>query len=345
MFSIAMILIIVFALMVQSLVIVQRIAVADQLSGHVEVQRGAKGTFAALAQDGLIKTGDVVRTGSDGTVDFKWTDGTRWKLMENSTITVKKASFNVIKKAEQSQLDLTAGKVFIRIMKALAPSSKFEVETPTAVAAVRGTIFSVEVKGGKTTVSVFKGHVQVTNSGKSDSQKLIEPGQEAIATDPNSMQTAADTDAAAEFASQPTIVKPELVANAKLSKDGTEAIVSGSTEVGDTVTVNGKSIRVMGNGLFNKRLTLKPGANDFTIVSTDKHGESTTVTRTVTVPGGAYAPAVSPPAESPAAAAAAATPTSAAPLTNATAAAAPAALSNAAPAAAAAPAAVASTGK
>jgi hypothetical protein len=285
-FSNAMILIVVFALLAQALFIVQRIAVADKLKGHVEVQRGAKGRFAALGEGGKIKTGDVVRTGSDGSVDFKWTDGTRWKLMPNSQITVRKASYNMVKKSDQRQLDLTMGKVFIRIMKALTPASKFEVETPTAVAAVRGTIFSVEVTGGQTKVAVFKGQVKVTSSGASNAETTITPGKEAVSANAGNLQTTSSADADAAFASEPTIVKPELDATVRLLKTGNEAMIDGTTEVNDTVTVDSQPVRILGEGVFHKRLKVQPGLNTFTIVSTDKHGESSTVTRTLTVPAG-----------------------------------------------------------
>ena len=280
-FSNAMILIVIFCLLAQSLVVVQRLAKADKVSGQVEVQRHARGDFSPLSQDGVIQTGDVVRTGANGIAEFKWTDGTRWKVMPNTQITVKKATYNMVKKADQRQLDLSAGKVFIRIMKSLAPSSKFEVETPTAVAAVRGTIFSVEVVNGKTQVAVFKGSVKVTSGDKADKEEtMITPGQAAVSGSTGVLQTVTDDKMNADFTKEATIVKPELSAGVRKS-DSCKAVVNGSTEAGDKVTINGKSARVLGNGTFIFRTSLHTGTNTFTIISTDKHGEQSTVERTI----------------------------------------------------------------
>jgi len=282
-FTNAMILIVIFSLLTQSLVIVQRLAVANKVDGHVEVQRSGRGNFMTLAQDAPVKTGDVVRSGSDGTAELKWLDGTRVKITPNTQLTLKKTFHNAVKKADQTEFQLTAGKVFIRIMKALTPASKFTVETPTAVAAVRGTIFSVEVTGGKTQVAVFKGHVNVTSGAGPDGQKeLIEPGQVAVSAQAGSLKTQSSSGADAEFTRQPSIVQPELqVEKPRMLEGGTKARISGTTEVGDQLTVNDEEVKVLGNGRFFKIVKLQPGANTFTIVSTDKHGAKATATQTV----------------------------------------------------------------
>lgn len=271
----AMILIVIFTLLTQSLVIVQRIAKADKVSGTVEVRRSNKGEWKELSQRGLIKTGDVVRTGPDGQAEFKWADGTRWKVMPSTEIVVKKSTYNMVKKADQSQLTLNSGKVFVRIIKALQPASQFEVETPTAVAAVRGTIFSVEVKNGKTEVAVFKGKVKVTSdSDDRHEENVITPGVTAVSTAPGDLlqQKAATT--TAEFKKQSSIVQPALDASLK-TMEGGDLFVTGNTEAGNALTVNGKKVRVLGNGTFRFRTPAK-STSAFTVVSTDKHGESAT---------------------------------------------------------------------
>ncbi len=278
-FTNALILIVIFALLTQSLVLVQRIAQVGEMKGKVSVQRSGHGEFFALAKDGMVKTGDVIKTGADGTAEFKWVDGTRWKLMPNTVLTVKKAVANTVKKGEISQLNLSTGKVFIRIVKALAPTSRFEVETPTAVAAVRGTIFSVSVQNGKTEVAVFKGRVQVTGAGKS-APTMIDPGQAALANSPDDIETISSKDQDADFALQTSIVKPELEVKIESLNNG-KALIRGKTETGDTLTINGKNVPVMGNGGFLWKAKLKPGLNEWAVVATDKHGETNLLTRSL----------------------------------------------------------------
>ncbi|HEX8234559.1 MAG TPA: FecR family protein [Abditibacteriaceae bacterium] len=278
------ILMVVFAMLTQALFIVQRVAVTEELSGHVDVQRGGKGNFRPLSRSSFIKMNDVVRAKGDGMAEFKWSDGTRLRLTPNSLLTIKKVSYNSLKKADSSQFKLTSGKVFVRIVKSLAPNSQFEVETPTAVAAVRGTIFSVEVKDGKTEVAVYKGEVKVSsNSGKSKQEETISPGEVVQSSQPGVLKTEPSSVQAAEFESQPSIVRPELSADIKPLKDGGGAMLTGQTEAGDKVTVNGRAVRVFGNGMFRMRLDASACHNNsnFVITTTDKHGAQATLTKSL----------------------------------------------------------------
>lgn len=271
----AMILIVVFALLTQSLVVIQRIAKADKVTGLVEVQRSGKGEWKMLSTGGLIKTGDVVRSSKDGVAEFKWADGTRWKIMPVTQIKVKKSTYNVVKKADQSQLELSTGKVFIRIIKALGPSSKFEVRTPTAVAAVRGTIFSVEVKNGKTEVAVLKGKVWLSSDSKNaHANDEIVPGKVCISNMAGSLSETSDPAAVSDFSKQTSIVLPQLDAEIKpLQED--RILISGSTEAGNAVLVNDKKVRVLGNGVFMFRAPIGK-AQTYNVVAIDKHGARTT---------------------------------------------------------------------
>jgi hypothetical protein len=280
-FTNAMILLVIFALLAQSLLIVKRLAVADTLSGMVEVQRNGRGDFRALSRGEFLKTGDIVRTGKDGQAEFKWANGTRWKILSNTQLTVKQSTFNVLKRAEQNSLKLTSGKVFVRSIKLLTPTSQFEIETPTAVAAVRGTIFSVEVENGKTKVDVFKGAVNVRQSTLQSNvhkAKTITPGQELVA-DGRNLHTRANVGSQAEFLRQSSIVLPPLDVKLKAQDDG-KVLVQGETEADDVVTINKEPVKVLGNGVFRK-LLIPPANGRFVIISTDPHGNRAIVTKSI----------------------------------------------------------------
>ena len=98
------------------------------------------------------------------------------------------------------------------------------------------------------------------------------------------MQSVAASGADAAFKAQSSIVQPDLRADVK-TLDENEALVQGSTEKGNRVTINGKTVKVMGNGGFLKRLSLQPGKNIFTIISTDRHGGVSTVVRSINLGG------------------------------------------------------------
>jgi hypothetical protein len=281
-FANAMILIVVFALLTQSLFIVQRMAVTTDLKGQVEVQRGGRGNFQGITKGSLIKMNDVLRAQANGEAEFKWLDGTRLRITPDTQLTVKKVSSNAVKRVERSEFRLHQGKVFVRIVKSLRGQSGFEIETPTAVAAVRGTIFSVEVKNGTTQVAVYKGYVEVSSQGKeSKEERLIHPGQMAVSGKPGEVETTRADEAEAEFERQLSMIQPELSATARALEGGKRVLLQGRTEAGNIVTVNGRRVPVRGDGGFLSRASLQPGINTFDIISTDKHGAKATVTAVV----------------------------------------------------------------
>lgn len=269
----AMILIVVFTLLAQSLLIVQRIAQTNDVSGIVEVQRRGKGEFKLLANNQTVAVGDVVRTGANGHVEFTWADQTRWKLMPSSQLTVANATMNSAKHAENARFQLDEGKLFVRIVKPIKTGSSFEVSTPNATAKVTGTVFSIEVQpSGATCVESYAGQVQMESDGH---QALLTAGTAGV-TGPDAIDMMPMSDA--DFRDEPDLIRPNLSARAQ-PLQGAAAFVTGSTEAGNTVEINGKRALVLGNGGFGRRCSLEPGINQWTIVATDKHGAKSQVCR------------------------------------------------------------------
>ena len=265
----AMILLVIFALLTQSLVIVQRVAVAENVTGRIEVQRNGRGEFRALAQRDFIKTGDIVRSNVESEAEFVWADGTRWKMMPDTQIVVKKASSNLIQHVDNSQLELERGKVFLRVAKQLKANSQFSIQTPHAHVDVTGTVFSVAEQKAGTRVEVFKGQVRVKSLTQSAITQSIAPDHYALIGD--SIQSwPADAKVRETFQQHSNIALPQLEASLQNNNDGT-FIVNGSTESSDRVTINGESVRTLGNGVFRRKMS-RPPSGQFIVISTDIHG-------------------------------------------------------------------------
>lgn len=105
---------------------------------------------------------------------------------------------------------------------------------------------------------------------------------------------ASDNDGNASAAATVTIkvdtVPPALnlsAPTAGLVTNQASCTVSGTTNDAASspviVTVNGASVTVNGDGTFTKAVTLSNGSNTITVIATDAAGQSTTVTRTVTL--------------------------------------------------------------
>lgn len=71
-----------------------------------------------------------------------------------------------------SEVDMSSDAVLIEIAPGSGP---FQIRTPQAIAAVRGTVYTVEIADGTTAVFVSEGEVTVTRPDGSD-QVVVGPG-------------------------------------------------------------------------------------------------------------------------------------------------------------------------
>lgn len=107
---------------------------------------------------GRLQAGETIRTGSDGSARlFLGEMGSQAQLAPDSEFTVGEGDTlrDFIGQLKQG---------VVRLLVRLDGKSRFEVRTPAAVCAVRGTDFAVENKDGQTRVRVFSGVVEVTAS-------------------------------------------------------------------------------------------------------------------------------------------------------------------------------------
>ena len=125
--------------------------------GYIEVERKTTGAREAVVRAPMgLAPGDLVRTGSGrATVQFR--DGSRVALDPGAAFIVEAETLR------ETSIFLSAGKLWAAVSKSAA--RRFAVRTPSAVAAVRGTEFSVEVAGkARTAVEVFGGLVSVRDT-------------------------------------------------------------------------------------------------------------------------------------------------------------------------------------
>jgi hypothetical protein len=114
-----------------------------QVSGTVQIQRGA--ATIPVTQGMPVEVGDRIVTGDDGHVVVLLTDQSTLELSDSSNMVVSQHT------GSATRVDLAAGVVrsFVnRTVGAAAPN--FEVHTPNAVAAARGTLFDTSYMSGTT---------------------------------------------------------------------------------------------------------------------------------------------------------------------------------------------------
>ena len=112
-----------------------------ELEGTAEIVRGEVGEIDAVEQL-YLQSGDRVRVASDSSMRLKLDDDKYVTAEENTEFSIEAVG---TKADSKTKIQLTQGAITNEIQNPLSEDSTYEVTTPNAVMAVRGTIFRVEV--------------------------------------------------------------------------------------------------------------------------------------------------------------------------------------------------------
>jgi ferric-dicitrate binding protein FerR (iron transport regulator) len=143
------------------------------MSGQVSVLRGSA-TWALNVGD-LIQPQQTVITGPDGMAKFQVADGSTFDVFPSSQIVFRNNPGSL-----QDLVDVFLGKIKVKIEHFGNVPNHNTVRTPTAVIAVRGTIFDVDVSGTDETTQVLceEGRVEVFHLNSPGSQsRVLNPGE------------------------------------------------------------------------------------------------------------------------------------------------------------------------
>ena len=136
----------------------ERVAQLSEASGAVTIERATGGTVDQARQqgprvrNGSVYSGDVVTTGEDGTTTMVFTDGSEIKLKPGTSLKVRQVDFSKlmaeghVEKPTGRVIQVMAGSVWMHIVP--NPQLATEFETPSGVAAVKGTTLTISVEEG-----------------------------------------------------------------------------------------------------------------------------------------------------------------------------------------------------
>jgi hypothetical protein len=143
--------------------VIDQTATLVQIDGAVEVLPTGEETWQSVAEGAVIEQGDRIRTGPSATAMLKLFDGSVTALQDEAELTVARMEARRDGLGKVVVLYQWIGETQHRVEPRRDPSSRFQVETSTAVVAVRGTEFTVNVEdSGTTEVKVLEGLVRVT---------------------------------------------------------------------------------------------------------------------------------------------------------------------------------------
>lgn len=153
------------------------VAVVDALRGTVRVIRANADKFEPIAVNSPIFRQDIIKTEPKSKVRLKFRDDSLVSLGADSTMKVSKFIFSTEQKKRSSFFTIPEG-IFRIVVKKFMPNSRVEVQTATAVSAVRGTDWLGLASPWATAIFVARGVVSV-KSGNRDigGEVILEKGE------------------------------------------------------------------------------------------------------------------------------------------------------------------------
>ena len=148
------------------------------LSGEVQYKSTSWLFFSSRWKDlkgrASLSKGDIIKTGPEGQAQLTFANQARTLIKSNSKL-------KIVEHDEElgiTKVKLSLGEVLTKFVNTVKSGQRFEVETPSAVAGVRGTLFRVVVNDKQETqVAVSEGRVEVSSDGGA---VVIEKGEGAI---------------------------------------------------------------------------------------------------------------------------------------------------------------------
>jgi hypothetical protein len=147
-------------------------ALVLDLSGKLNVQ-GPGGQKLSVKRDTSLPEGTTIETGLESKILLRLDDGSEVLLMSQSSLLLRRE----YQQSGTSLFQLLLGRLRAVVTKRYTGTPSFQLGTPTAIVAVRGTRFYVEVNSHEVTeVDVEQGTVQVTSRKDPDDFVLVKPG-------------------------------------------------------------------------------------------------------------------------------------------------------------------------
>jgi hypothetical protein len=175
----------------------------DAYSGPVRV--GGSGRMIGAVAGMMVNEGDAIETGPHAHITLRLADGSLVSIPSQSAVRIDRMRQTALTGSVDRLFEVTSGEVRAKVTPMKDGQSRFRISTPTAVAAVRGTVFRTgyDPASRTATTAVLEGKVAVTDA---DAGKALE--------------VTAGFGAAADAAVPvPLLAAPSLVAPGRLQND------------------------------------------------------------------------------------------------------------------------------
>lgn len=134
------------------------------VSGPAQLRSASTGNLRRLVKDQRIHAGDTVIT-RDSRVTVELADGSTVRIHPSSSVVFNRLTRYGRRGMTDTRMRLERGEINNRVKPMIEEGARFEVETPSAVAAVRGTAFSLKADNQGSHLQVTEGSVAFGRAG------------------------------------------------------------------------------------------------------------------------------------------------------------------------------------
>ena len=229
-----------------------------EVVGSASYISAADGLTKPLQSDALLSAGDQINIGDDATAVIEYADGSMLFLGRNTQVILKRVEKFSDTGLADSELELKSGRTENRIIKR---GTRFEITTPSASTAVRGTDFRTSIDSEETKLSrieVLSGSVAVAGSGRNRNiaagyGTTVQQGEPP--TPPKALLQAPKFETPEEYSRKfPVEIKWQTVKGAQKYRLQIRADGSGISLLDEVTTRTGVSTDLLGDGRWRLHL-------------------------------------------------------------------------------------------
>jgi hypothetical protein len=238
--------------------------------GNVEAQSKLQTTWRNLTLNENILEGDRIKTALNSRVELSMPDGSVLRINENTIFDVNEIKDAEVDKEDKFKFTLWAGNIWAQFKKIVTTRQVREIESPSAVVAIRGTTLELDVDQNQNTlVRVEEGRVSV-KSKDITGEVLVGANQETFVergsapTEPRGYQRPDRENETTDFSF--SINLPSYIfTDPSVLLSGIP--VSGQLAPNARLLANERPLPVAPNGSYNSRIPVIEGLNTINLVA------------------------------------------------------------------------------
>lgn len=148
------------------------VGVIDALKGDAQIIRAGAETMETAQINAPVYRHDIIQTGANSKIRLKFADESLVSIGANGTLKISKYVYSAERNERSSFFTIPEG-IFRVVVSKFMPNSQFEVQTATAVSAVRGTDWMGLASPSSTAIFVSRGAVLVKSGNQNINGEVI----------------------------------------------------------------------------------------------------------------------------------------------------------------------------